>query len=114
VIDRLERAGFAQRERAEVDRRKVMVRTLPAACHIFPLLRPMERTAMAALAGQEGRGARLPPWRSLTRLREAATAAMTELCAQPKATDKARKAAKRRAAHADQLPHHRDRSPDMR
>jgi DNA-binding MarR family transcriptional regulator len=50
VIDRLERAGFAKREHDAQDRRKVMVRALPAvAKRIMPLFAPMERHAMAAL-----------------------------------------------------------------
>src|SRR5262249_20639760 len=44
VIDRLERAGYASRERDAEDRRKVMVRALPAVAEkLMPLARPMER-----------------------------------------------------------------------
>ena len=51
VIDRLEAAGFARRERDQADRRKVLVRALPAVeRRIFPLFRPMERAAMSALS----------------------------------------------------------------
>jgi DNA-binding MarR family transcriptional regulator len=51
VIDRLERAGFAQRESDAKDRRKVLVKALPAVeRRILPLARPMERAANAALA----------------------------------------------------------------
>jgi DNA-binding MarR family transcriptional regulator len=51
VIDRLEKAGFATREPDPNDRRKVMVRALPAGLkQIGPLFAPMERSAMASLA----------------------------------------------------------------
>ncbi|HKX08838.1 MAG TPA: MarR family transcriptional regulator [Stellaceae bacterium] len=51
VIDRLEQAGFARRERDGSDRRKVLVRPLPAVAHrIVPLFEPMERAASDALA----------------------------------------------------------------
>src|SRR5262245_54483749 len=51
VIDRLERAGFARRERDPKDRRKVLVRALPVvARRIAPLFEPMERAASEALS----------------------------------------------------------------
>jgi DNA-binding MarR family transcriptional regulator len=51
VIDRLERAGLARRERSREDRRKVIVRLLPAVeRRVAPLFRPMENAAMTALA----------------------------------------------------------------
>src|SRR5262245_44660164 len=51
VIDRLERAGFARRERDPSDRRKVLVRALPAIERsIGPLYAPMQRASEAALA----------------------------------------------------------------
>lgn len=51
VIDRLERAGLARRERSREDRRKVIVRLLPAVeRRVVPLFRPMENAAMTALA----------------------------------------------------------------
>ena len=50
VVDRLERAGFAKREHDAEDRRKVLVRALPAVMkRIMPLFAPMERHALAAL-----------------------------------------------------------------
>jgi DNA-binding MarR family transcriptional regulator len=50
VIDRLERAGLARRERSREDRRKVIVRLLPAAeRRIVPLFQPMESAVMKAL-----------------------------------------------------------------
>ena len=51
VIDRLERAGFARRERDAVDRRKVLVRAEPAALRkITPLYAPMQRAGEESLA----------------------------------------------------------------
>ncbi len=42
VIDRLERAGFARRERDRHDRRKILVRALPAVERVIvPLFQPM-------------------------------------------------------------------------
>jgi DNA-binding MarR family transcriptional regulator len=96
VIDRLERAGFAQRERDKNDRRKVRVRALPAVeRRIFPLFQPMERAALSALSSyKDGELAFLLNF--LTRVGEAAAAAMTELQAQPKAAGKAARARKGR------------------
>jgi DNA-binding MarR family transcriptional regulator len=51
VIDRLERVGLARRERDLNDRRKILVRVLPAVGErVAPLFEPMERTAMAVLS----------------------------------------------------------------
>ena len=51
VIDRLERSGFALRERDGSDRRKVLVRALPAVERpITPLFEPMQRAMGAAIA----------------------------------------------------------------
>jgi DNA-binding MarR family transcriptional regulator len=51
VIDRLERAGLARRERSREDRRKVIVRLTPAVeRRVVPLFLPMEKAAMTALA----------------------------------------------------------------
>jgi DNA-binding MarR family transcriptional regulator len=50
VIDRLEKAGFARRQRDDQDRRKVLVTITPAVeRRIAPLYRPMARAAMATL-----------------------------------------------------------------
>jgi len=52
VIDRLEKAGFAGRERDPSDRRKVFVRALPAVeRRIVPLYRSLQRAVAAELAG---------------------------------------------------------------
>lgn len=79
VIDRLERAGFARRARDAVDRRKVLVRALPAVAErVAPLFEPMQRAAMAALSSyREEELALLLDF--LNRAREAALAAMAEL-----------------------------------
>jgi DNA-binding MarR family transcriptional regulator len=51
VVDRLERAGLARRERSSEDRRIVMVRPSPAVeRRVVPLFKPMEAAAMTALA----------------------------------------------------------------
>jgi DNA-binding MarR family transcriptional regulator len=51
VIDRLERIGLARRESDPDDRRKTMVRALPAVLErVGPLFQPMERAAMAVLS----------------------------------------------------------------
>jgi DNA-binding MarR family transcriptional regulator len=51
IIDRLERAGLARRERDADDRRKILVRALPAVSErLVPLFAPMERAAMAVLS----------------------------------------------------------------
>ncbi|MFI4935599.1 MAG: MarR family winged helix-turn-helix transcriptional regulator [Caulobacterales bacterium] len=79
VVDRLEQAGFARRESDAGDRRKVLVRALPAiAQRIAPLFEPMERAAMAALADYSNSELALLLG-FLTRAREAALAAMAEL-----------------------------------
>ena len=52
VIDRLEQAGFARRERDPTDRRKVFVCALPAVeRRIAPLYRSLQQTVAAELAG---------------------------------------------------------------
>jgi DNA-binding MarR family transcriptional regulator len=51
VIDRLERAGFASRDHDPADRRKVLVRALPAVeRRIAPLFKPMKEAALSVLA----------------------------------------------------------------
>jgi DNA-binding MarR family transcriptional regulator len=83
VIDRLERAGFAARESDPGDRRRVLVRAIPAAmARIAPLYTPMERAAFGALAGYSDAelGLLLD---FLRRSRDAAQAALALLRAQP-------------------------------
>jgi DNA-binding MarR family transcriptional regulator len=79
VIDRLERAGFARRERDPGDRRKILVRALPAVGErVAPMFAPMERAAMAALSRyRDDELALLLDF--LTRARDASLAAMAEL-----------------------------------
>ena len=93
VIDRLERIGLAQREPDPDDRRKILVRALPAVGkRVVPLFVPMERTAMAVLSSyREDELALLLDF--LTRARDAALAAMSELRALPghRSTPKPRK-----------------------
>ena len=51
VVDRLGRAGFVRREADREDRRKVLVRALPAVeKKVTPLTRPMEEAALAVLS----------------------------------------------------------------
>jgi hypothetical protein len=51
LIDRLERARLARRERDASDRRKILVTALPAVSErLAPLFAPMERAAMAVLS----------------------------------------------------------------
>ncbi|HXQ17730.1 MAG TPA: MarR family transcriptional regulator [Caulobacteraceae bacterium] len=79
VVDRLERAGFAQRERDPSDRRKVLVRLEPTAFErAAPYFAPMERATRAALAGYADQDLALL-LDFLTGSREAAAAAMAEL-----------------------------------
>lgn len=79
VIDRLERAGFVQREADPSDRRKVMVRALPAAREeVEPLFGPMQRAAATALSSYRVEELTLLV-DFLARLREVGLAAMAEL-----------------------------------
>lgn len=79
VVDRLERAGFATRATDPTDRRKVLVKALPAvARRIAPLFEPMGRAATKALSGYSDEELALL-LRFLTDAREAALAAMKEL-----------------------------------
>jgi DNA-binding MarR family transcriptional regulator len=91
VIDRLERAGFARRERDASDRRKVLVRALPAIeRRAAPLFQPIERGAMAVLSRYSDKELALL-LDVFKRLGEATTAAANELNARPKSTTKAGK-----------------------
>jgi DNA-binding MarR family transcriptional regulator len=83
VIDRLDRAGFAKREHDAADRRKVLVRALPAVeRRVVPLFKPMERAALSALAAYDDKELALL-LDFLLRAHEAALAAMAMLRAEP-------------------------------
>ena len=85
MIDRLERRGFARRERDPVDRRKVLVRAQPSVAEeIGPLFAPMERAALGALSTYRDSELELL-LDFLTRIRTAAASAMAELNALPEA-----------------------------
>jgi hypothetical protein len=91
VIDRLERAGFARRERDRHDRRKILVRALPAVERfIVPLFEPMERAVLSALSDYSDKELALL-LDFFARARDAAAAAMTALRAQAKPAGKARR-----------------------
>src|SRR5262245_6334425 len=94
VIDRLERVGLARRERDPNDRRKILVRVLPAVGQrVAPLFEPMERTAMAVLSTYRDEELALL-LDFFTRARDAALTAMSELRAlpEPQSKPKPRKA----------------------
>jgi DNA-binding MarR family transcriptional regulator len=83
VIDRLERAGLARRERDAGDRRRILVTARAAVAErVFPLFEPMERHAMAFLStyGDDQLALLLD---FLTKARDAALTAMSELHALP-------------------------------
>ena len=83
VIDRLERIGLARRESDPDDRRKTVVRALPAVLErIAPLFEPMERAAMAVLSKYRDDELALI-LNFLTRARDAGLTAMSELRALP-------------------------------
>lgn len=79
VVDRLEQAGLAQRERDPGDRRKVLVRLTPSALErAAPYFAPMERATRSALSGYADRDLALL-LDFLAQSRDAAAAAMAEL-----------------------------------
>jgi DNA-binding MarR family transcriptional regulator len=79
VIDRLERAGLARRERDAEDRRKTLVCALPAVAErVLPLFEPMERTAIAVLSNYRDDELALVV-DFLTRAHDAALSSMSEL-----------------------------------
>ena len=79
VVDRLERAGLAGRERSREDRRKVMVRLLPAVeRRVAPLFRPMEKASVSTLADYTDKELLLL-LDFFSRASEAATIALSEL-----------------------------------
>ncbi len=90
VIDRLERAGLARRDRDPDDRRKILVRALPAVQErVLPLFEPMERFAMAALSRYRDDELSLLLG-FLATARDAALAAMAELQSMPAQKPKTR------------------------
>src|SRR5215468_8946073 len=91
VIDRLERAGLARRAPDAHDRRKTLVRALPAVAErVAPLFEPMERSAIAVLAKYRNEELQLL-LNFLNAARDAGLAAMTELRALPAVPSKARR-----------------------
>jgi len=79
VIDRLERAGYAKRERDAGDRRKVLVRALPAVeKELVPLAKPMERASQKVLAQYSDKELELI-LEFLTRAHAASVSALAEL-----------------------------------
>jgi DNA-binding MarR family transcriptional regulator len=96
VIDRLERAGFARRERDPEDRRKVSVYADPVVFErIVPLFEPMQRAAVTAVSPYSDEELVLL-LDFFTRIREASLGAMTELRdSGPKADRKRRRGGRR-------------------
>jgi DNA-binding MarR family transcriptional regulator len=91
VIDRLERTGLARRESDPNDRRKTVVRAQPAVLErIVPLFEPMERAAMAVLTKYRDDELTLI-LNFLSRARDAALTAMSELRALPGLQSKKKK-----------------------
>jgi DNA-binding MarR family transcriptional regulator len=79
VIDRLDRAGFVKRAHDNADRRKVLVRALPAvARRVVPLFKPMEQAALSALSDYDEKDLALL-LDFLLRAHQAAVAAMATL-----------------------------------
>jgi len=98
VIDRLERAGFARRERDKHDRRKILVRALPAVERVIvPLFQPMERAVLSALSDYSDKELALL-LDFFARARDAAADAMTALRTQAKPARKPRRGSRRISA----------------
>jgi DNA-binding MarR family transcriptional regulator len=96
VIDRLERAGFARRERDPEDRRKVSVSTNPVVFErIAPLFEPMQRAALAAVAPYSDEELALF-LDFFTRIRETSLGAMAELRDAAPKTDRRQRSRGRR------------------
>ena len=90
VIDRLERAGFARRDRHDSDRRKVLVRAMPVVeRRLGPLFQPMERGAMSVLSKYSDKELAFL-LDVFSRLSEAAATAITELNTRGKGPTKSR------------------------
>ena len=94
VIDRLERTGFARRERDPNDRRKVSVYADPVVFErIVPLFEPMQRAAVTAVSPYSDEELLLD---FFTRIREASLGAMTELRDSGPKADRKRRGRSRR------------------
>jgi DNA-binding MarR family transcriptional regulator len=106
VVDRLERAGLARRERSREDRRVVMVRILPAAeRRVVPLFEPMEKAATSALADYSDGDLKLL-LDFFRRAGAAATTALTELHKQGKRASGPRGGARSTASRRKSEPAH--------
>jgi len=106
VVDRLERAGLARRERSSEDRRIVMVRPSPAVeRRVVPLFKPMEAAAMTALADYSDQDLLLL-LDFFRRASAAATKALSELRDQAKAASGARRSGRPAASRAKSAPKH--------
>jgi DNA-binding MarR family transcriptional regulator len=106
IVDRLERAGLAGRERSRDDRRVVMVRVLPAVeRRVAPLFEPMEMAATAALADYSDDDLKLL-LDFFRRASAAATTALTELRKQGKRASGARGGGRATASRRKSEPAH--------
>jgi DNA-binding MarR family transcriptional regulator len=106
VVDRLERAGLARRERSRDDRRIVMVRLLPAVeRRVVPLFEPMEKAATAALADYSDEDLRLL-LDFFRRASAASTTALTELRRQGRRASGARRGERGAAPRKKSEPAH--------
>ncbi len=106
VVDRLERAGLARRERSREDRRVVMVRVSPAVeRRVVPLFEPMEKAATAALADYSDEDLKLL-LDFFRRASAAATTALTELRKQGKTAFGARGGRRATASRKKSEPAH--------
>ncbi len=106
VVDRLERAGLARRERSRDDRRVVIVRLLPAVeRRVAPLFEPMEKAAAAALADYSDEDFRLL-LDFFRRASAAATTALTELRKHGKTASGARGGGRATASRKKSEPAH--------
>lgn len=104
LIDRLERAGLACRERSREDRRKVIVRlTAAVERRLLPLFRPMETATMSALADYGDEELELLP-DFFRRAGTAATTALVELRDLEKPASRSRRGEKAAAIRARRAP----------
>jgi DNA-binding MarR family transcriptional regulator len=106
VVDRLERAGLARRERSRQDRRVVMVRVLPAVeRRVVPLFEPMEKAAASALADYSDEDLKLL-LDFLRRASAASATALAELQKQEKTASGARGGGRATASRRKSEPAH--------